>query len=153
MILQYPPVICVYPSYMLLNISTKPSDHSDILFFIPLVCHKRVYVYVGIGMSPCICECFGISESTLDHDCVTLQHGGKDIKNRCGLLCQEYGGWSWSGGEFPHYWLLILWYVWAISRVLKAKMINWNRDKVINGKNQSRKHWRIQFLTKHRRRS
>lgn len=36
-------------------------------------------------------ECFCLSESTLDHDCVTLQHGGKDIKNRCGLLSLEYG--------------------------------------------------------------
>lgn len=40
----------------------------------------------------CVCECFCLSESTLDHDCVTLQHGGRNIKNRCGLLSREYGG-------------------------------------------------------------
>lgn len=58
----------------------------------------------------CICEFFCLSESTLDLNCVTLQHGGKEIKNRCGLLSQEYGGLGslqvWVGRmckTFPHY--------------------------------------------------
>lgn len=51
-----------------------------------------MFVLVLAWVLVCICECFCLSESTLDHDCVTLQHGGKDIKNRCGLLSQKYGG-------------------------------------------------------------
>lgn len=49
----------------------------------------------------CVCDCFCISFSTLDQDCVTLQHRGNDIKNRCGFLSREFGG----GLERGHgYW-------------------------------------------------
>lgn len=102
-----------------------------------------MFVLVLAWVLVCICECFSLSESTLDHDCVTLQHGGKDIKNRCGLLSPEYGEVVLKGGAqvlcktFPHYWLLILWYVWAISRVLRAMMINWN------GRGVEKRQWEI----------
>lgn len=103
-----------------------------------------MFVLVLARVLVCICECW-VSESILDHDCVTLRHRGKDIKSRCGLLTWEYvggGGWGlvlkgvvWVLGKtFPHYWLLILWYVWAISGVLKPKMINYN------GRGEKRKH-------------
>lgn len=41
-------------SYTLRSMSAKPSDYGDILIFIPLLCHKRLYVCVGIGTSLCI---------------------------------------------------------------------------------------------------
>lgn len=50
-----------------------------------------MFVLVLAQVPVCICECFCLSESTFDHDCVTLQHRGKEIKNRCGLLSAAVG--------------------------------------------------------------
>lgn len=72
------------------------------------------------------------SEGTFDHGCVTLQHGGREIKNRCGLSSKEYrhaegegggglGGCAWIKYspviDCPFFGLL-----GSISMVLKEKM-------------------------------
>lgn len=119
-----------------------------------LTCHWKVCVCVVIGTSPCLfLRVLEPLESTLECDCVTLQQRGRDIKSRCELLRwrKELGkvpvGEHYWRGLCPHYWLLNLRHVCAISGVLMVIMINWNcRGGSLNG-DAGKYHW-TQFLVR-----